>query len=409
MKKLSLGIIFILFFNNARLHTSAGGAQDNLQIILQALAAYNTQLNISAPNPNTIVNTCVCPVPPQVIPIPLPNFLITMQNSLGGTINSFTFPTNVGFLSRIAILTVTIFPPSTEITSTTALKAAVASDNSYAIVYTLASPDGLYMQSAIQYPTSFAQSTFMPIANNFPSIPITMNIFSVASGLLLNTTSITASFAGLPVGTQQQLLNSICPITQKFLITTTALGLLPTATSMSGSYNPNSNTTTPALITSVIPSTVTTVPPLTPTDDAQIILPITITLYNGTTPYPIIFQHTSVKFNQTDLINGLDLNLFIYPPLYLNGSTATNFIFVATLQTLDGLKFRKLVYQTVPFTNYPITFTVTTTSLEGQQTILTSNIANPLLTPQIYNMISPINLRMRLQQDAANNVIINIM
>lgn len=548
MKKLLL-FVTITFFT--QLHTSTpGGFSNNQQLLLQALATYNAQLNISTPNPNTFINTCVCPVPPQSMPIKLPNLFITMQNSAGATVNSFTFTTNANFKSSIAILTVQIFPPSTQITSTAITP--VSSENSYAIVYTLQSPDGLYFQKEIQYPTAAAMTTFMPIANKIPTIPITLNIYQIttSSNVLLNTTQITASFTGFPYVTQQQLLNSISPITQKFLVavsnpisscitttactastttnlaatynngaagvgatltsssnaifstdgvfpalnarilvknqtttlqngiytlttigtsstpwvltrstdydtvceiqygtyvpitsgtlyantawqetaTVTTIGTSPilfsqlaaptvTITSMSGSYDPNSNTTTPQLITSLIPSTVTTVPPIETTDDVAI-APIIITLYNGTTPYTITFQNTtttqSVIFNQTDLINGLLLNLFIYPPLYQNGSTSNSFIFIATLQSVDGLKFQKIVNQAIPFTNYPITFTINTTSLEGQQTILTSNIANPLLTQQIYNIISPINLRLQLQQNnnlstINNDIIITIM
>lgn len=547
-------ILFCLAMSQDFINGGApGGTSDSQQILLQALAAYSAQLNLSAPNPNTIINTCICPVPPQAIPIPLPNFLITMQNAAGTTVNSFTFPTNINFKSRIAILTVQLFPQSNQISSTAIT--TFGSETSYAIVYTLQSPDGLYFQKEIQYPTAFALTTFLKISNGIPTIPITLTISQIASpsNLLLNTTQITASFTGLPVTTQQQLLNSISPITQKFLVTVnnpvasclitaactattttnlaatynngtsgvsatltalsngtfstdgvfptlnsrilvknqtttfqngiytlttigssstawvltratdydtvceiqygtyvpitsgtayantawqetatiTTIGTSPilfsqlatptlTITAMSGSYDPNSNTTTPKLISSLIPSTVTTVPPIETTNDIAI-APITITLYNGTTPYPITFQsypNTSaaqgVNFNQTDLINGLNLNLFIYPPLYQNGSISNSFIFIATLQTIDGLKFRKLVYQTIPFTNYPITFQITTTSLEGQKTTLISNIANPLLTQQIYNMISPIHLKILLQQNndvnAINNdIIVSIM
>ena len=462
-----------------------------------------------------------------------------MSNYLGSVVNSFTFPTNTNFKSRIAILTIQLFPPSNTVTDTDVT--APNSENSYALVYTLQSPDGVYFQSGIQYPTATALATFMPITNKIPIIPITLKTYQVASpNVLLNTTQITASFAGLPIPTQQQLLNSISPITQKFLVTVnnpvsnclalapckaatttnlsatysngtagigatltctsngafftdgifpalnarilvknqtttsqngvytlttvgtsltpwvltratdydtisqilsgtyaaitsgtlyantfwqetatvTVIGTSPilfsqltspgvTVTSMSGSYDPNSNLTTPTLISSLIPSTISTVPPIDTTDDIAI-APITITLYNGTTAYPLTFNMQNIVFNQTDLINGLNLNLFIYPPLYQNGPSSNYFTFVATLQTIDGLKFQKIVNQVIPFTNYPITFSITTTSLEGENTNLISNIANPLLTPQIYNMISPIRLQFRLQQNDNNVVVISI-
>lgn len=540
MKKLLLSYTLV---SSLFLHASSpGGFSDSQQILLQALATYNAQLNISAPNPNTIVNNCSCPVPPQSIPIKLPNLLITMKNSSGATVNTYTFTTNANFKSRIAILTVQIFPPSTEISDTKIT--TFGSENSYALTYTLQSPDGLYFQKEIQYPTTLNKTTFMPVSNGIPTIPITLTISQIVSStstVLLNTTNITGSFSGFPVVTQQQLLNSISPITQKFLVTVTnpvsnclttatctattttnlsatynngtlgvgatltassngafstdgvspalssrilvknqtsslqngiytlttvgtsstpwvltratdydttceiqygtyvpitsgtlyantawqetetvtTIGTSPilfsqlasptvTVTPMSGSYDPNSNLTTPVITTDVIPTTITTVPPID-TTDAITIAPITITLYNGSTPYPIIFQQQDVQFNQQDLINGLHLNLFIYPPLYQNGATSTYFNFIATLQTIDGLKFRKLVYQSIPFTTYPITFTLTTTSLEGSKTTLISNIANPLLTSQIYNMISPINLRLLLQQDVNNDVLVSIM
>ncbi len=519
--------------------SSPAGFNDGQQVLLQALAAYNTQLNLSSPNQNTFINTCSCPVPPQATPTKLPNLYITMSNYLGTVVNSYTLTTNANFKSRIAVLTIQLFPPSTTITSTEVT--APNSENSYAIVYTLQSPDGVYFQKEIQYPTNFSLGTFMPITNKVPIIPITLKTYQVATtNVLLNTTQITASFAGLTYPTQQQLLNSISPITQKFLVsvnspvssclitaacaatttmnlsatysngasgigatltatsngafstdgvsptvnsrilvknqtttfqngiytlttagtsstpwvltratdydtpceiaygtyvpitsgtlntgtawqqtaTVTTIGVSPiifsqlatpslTCTPMSGSYDPNSNLTTPTLISSLIPATTTTVPPINTTDDITI-APITITLYSGTTPYPITFTMQDVKFNQTDLLNGLNLNLFIYPPLYQNGPSSNYFIFIATLQTLDGLKFKKIVNQSVPLTNYPITFSITTTSLEGEKTNLVSNIANPLLTPQIYNMISPIRLQVRLQQNDNNVVVISI-
>lgn len=533
-------ILFCLIFSiNTIQASSPGGFSDSQQVLLQALAAYNTQLNISAPNPSTIINTCTCPVPPQAIPIQLPNLYITMSNYLGTVINSYTFTTNSNFKSSIAILTIQLFPPSTTITSTEVT--AANSENSYAIVYTLQSPDGVYFQKEIQYPTNLALGTFMPITNKIPIIPITLKTYQVAAtNVLLNTTQITASFAGLTYPTQQQLLNSISPITQKFLVsvsspvssslitaacaasttanlsatygngasgvgatltatsnavfstdgispalsarilvknqsttfqngiytlttvgtsstpwvltratdydticeiqygtyvpvtsgtlnagtawqqtaTVTTIGVSPiifsqlasptvTVTSMSGSYDPNSNLTTPTLISSLIPTTITTVPPIDTTDDITI-APITVTLFNGTTPYQIIFTMQDVKFNQTDLLNGLNLNVFIYPPLYQNGPSSNSFIFVATLQTLEGLKFKKIVNQAIAMANYPITFSITTTSLEGEKTNLVSNIANPLLTPQIYNMISPIRLQFRLQQNDNNVVVVSI-
>ncbi|MBP6892339.1 hypothetical protein KBB68_02035 [Candidatus Babeliales bacterium] len=386
--------------------SSPGGFNDGQEVLIQALATYNAQLSISAPNPNTIINTCTCPVPPQTIPIKLPNLYITMSNYLGTVVNSFTFTTNANFKSRIAILTIQIFPPSTTVTSTEVT--APNSENSYAIVYTLQSPDGVYFQKEIQYPTTLSLTTFMPITNKIPIIPITLKTYQVATpNVLLNTTQITASFAGLPYTTQEQLLNSISPITQKFLITTNNLGLNPTVTSISGSYDPNSNVTTPTLISSLIPSTITTVPPIDTTDNIAI-APITVTLYSGITPYELTFNMQDIVFNQTDLLNGLNLNLFIYPPLYQNGPSSNYFIFIATLQTIDGLKFKKIVNQTIPLTYYPITFSITTTSLEGEKTNLVSNIANPLLTPQIYNMISPIRLQFRLQQNDNNVVVVSI-
>ena len=532
-------LFFLLFFTNICYSSSPGGFNDGQQVLLQALAAYNAQLNISIPNPSTLINTCSCPTPPQATPLKLPNLYITMSNYLGTVVNSFTFTTNANFKSNIAILTIQLFPPSTTITSTEVT--APNSENSYAIVYTLQSPDGVYFQKEIQYPTNFSVATFMPITNKIPIIPITIKTYQVAAtNVLLNTTQMTASFAGLSYPTQQQLLNSISPITQKFLVTTTSPvssclitasctattttnlsatysngssgvgatltatsnaafstdGVSPTlnsrilvknqtttfqngiytlttvgtsstpwvltraidydttceiqygiyvpitsgtlyagtawqetatvttigtssilfsqltpttltVTSMSGSYDPNSNLTTPTLISSLIPTTITNVPPIDTTDDITI-APITITLYSETTPYPITFTMQDVKFNQTDLINGLNLNLFIYPPLYQNGPSSNYFIFIATLQTLDGLKFKKIVNQSIPLTNYPITFSITTTSLEGEKTNLVSNIANPLLTPQIYNMISPIRLQVRLQQNNDNVVVVSI-
>lgn len=417
MKKLCIAFILLIHNNITPIST-------NIPIGQATLAAYATEQSAFA----TLRVVCPAAVPQAAIPIALPNFIITMQDFLGRTVNTFTFPTNPNFKSRLAILTVQIFEPTNIITQTDSVNTITTgpNENSYALVYTLQSPDGVYFQQEIQYPTSRSQTPFMPIVNGYPTFPIILTIATTTQTLC--TTQILPNFTQPPPPhpqlTQQQLYTSISPITQKFFITTNALGLLPTATAMSGSYDPNSNLTTPVLITSVIPATASLVPPIDPTSDPNnptFIPNIPITLYDGTTPYTITLQPSTIQLNEVDLINGVLIHLFIYPPLYQNclTATATNFIFIVTMQTIDGLKFTKLVSQptSTAFTHYPTTFTITATSLEGNVTTLTSSIANSLLTtpifnlttsPQIYNMLSPFNIRMFLQQNVNNDVVISI-
>ena len=422
MKKVYISVIIVLHAHIACAQTP-GGTQDAQTILQQAMAAFQTQLNVVAPNQNTRIISCTCPVPPQAIPIPLPNFLITIQNYLGQTVNSFTFPTNPNFKSSLAILTVQLFPPSCTILGTSTTLASgvtmpagiytLGSENSYAIVYTLQSPDGLYFQTAVQYPTSTNRQTFLPISNNgIPIVPISITVnTSPTLAVPLAQSTILPSLASYSPINQEQIVNSISPITQKFLITTDALGMNPTATPMCGVYDPNSNLTVPVMTTSLLPAVNTIVAPInaTPVASPPPIPPISLTLYNGTTPYVITFQQpTAVQFTEDDVLNGLILHLFIYPPLYQNGTTANTFTFIATLQTLDGLKFQKIVNQAVPFTNLPLTFTISATSLEGVQTIFTSAIASPQVVQQTYNMISPINIRCSLQQNDMNAIVVTI-
>lgn len=422
MKRLyAVAIIFL--HTHFAMGQTPGGTQDEQILTLQAITAFQTQLNIASPNQNTRIVSCTCPVPPQAIPIPLPNLLITLQNYLGQTVNSFTFPTNPNFKSRIAILTVQLFPPSSTLVPTNIIgpNGAITTfpgiyilgvENSYALVYTLQSPDGLYFQKEIQYPTPTNRQTFLSISSGVPTVPtsITINTSPTLPAPLAKST-ILPSLAGFPFLTQEQIVNTVSPITQKFLITTDAFGLNPTATPICGVYDPNGNLTTPVMTTAILPATSTVVPPITPTpvDTSPPLPPISITLYNGSTPYLITFQQQgAVQFTQEDILNGIIMHLYIYPPLYQNGITTNNFIFIATLQTLDGLKFQKIVNQSIPFTTLPLTFTITTTSLQGILTVFTSAIASPQVVQQTYNMISPINIRCRLQQDDNNTIIISL-
>ncbi len=378
--------------------------------------------------------TRACPVPPQVIPIPLPNFTISMQNSTGQTINTFTFSTNSNFKSRLAILTVQIFPPTNMITTVNSNTAIVpaGNENSYGLIYTLQSPDGLYFQQEVQYPTNFSLTTYMPIVNGFPTFPTNITIKTPSATLI--SAPIVASLATIPattisatqsqILTQQQLFNSISPITQKFLITTNNLGTNVQATAMSGSYDPNSNASTIPLLTALIPSTVSVVPPINPTTNPNTqspIPPMPLTVFNGSVPYTLQLLQSAASFqlNEQDLLNGIIIHLFLYPPLYQNGLTpvSNSFTVIATLQTTDGLKFSKIIKQNVNFAYYPTMFNLIATTLEGFQTTFTSNMANSLLTnliftntlsPQIYNMLSPLNIALFLQQNDNYQVAISV-
>jgi hypothetical protein len=353
----------------------------------------------------------------RVPPPPLPNLIVKMLDYNGNLINTYTFATNANFISHLAIFTVQIMPPSNSINVDKNAIIPFNSENSYAILYTLQSPDGLYFQEATQYPTTSSANTVMPIRNGVPQFPITIQISTTTQ--LLTSIQIAPSLAGMPISEQQQLFNGISTITQKFLLATDNMGAHPIMIPMSGSYDPNTNEYTPVAVTALLPETVTTINPVPSTalvtdtplnTDVAIIAPITVTLYNGTTPYKITFTQTSIGFTNIDLLNGILLQLFIYPPLYQNGPTASNtFTFVATLQTSDGLKFQKLVNQAIPFTTYPITFTISTTSLEGNLTTFTSNLANPSITPPLYNMLSPVHLRCRLQQTDTNTIVLTIV
>lgn len=817
MKK---SVIFLLLCTAKIVLPASIGFAASQALIAQANALYVAQMNLSIPNPNIIVNSCSCPTPTQATPFPIPNLLITMHDSLGNTVNSYTFTVNPNFKSQIAIVTIQLFPPSNGVSSSAVQP--LHNQNSYAISYSLQSPDGVYFQKELQYSIT---SPIMQIKNGFPTIPITIKIYQIgsSSNTLINTTQILPNVSGQALTAQQQIVNSFSPITQKYFLTinntasnsatetpcfatttanltatyangssgvgatltstsngafstdgvtptvnarilvknqttkaqngiyvltsvgtsatpwvltraidydtsceiqpetfvsitsgtlyantswqqtatvstvgtdavvfvlfsiptftltptvtaavsttanlsatyangaagvgatltstsngvfstdgifpalnalilvknqttnaqngvyrlttvgtsatpwvltrytsydtsteilpatfvsvtsgrtfadtiwqqtanvatmgtdaiTFALFITPTFTvtpltaclatttanlpatyangtagvgatltstsngafftdgispslnarilvksqttaaqngiytlttvgtsstpwvltratdydtiaevlpttfvpvtsgatyaqtlwqqtntiatmgttsivffltkfitptatlkSMSGTYDPNTNITTPSVITSVLPTTVTVVVPVptTPVSTAPqqntttvIIAPITITLYNGQTPYLITFQPSQLEFTNVDLINGLQMELFIYPPLYHNGSTSNNFNIIATLQTLDGLKFQKLVFQTVPFTTYPILFTISTTSLQGNKTNWTSVLANSTINAQMYNLLSPIHFRSRLQQTSDQTISVSIV
>lgn len=331
---------------------------------------------------------------------PIPSLQINLFDSTGTTpVNTATFITNSSITTANAMFIVQIFPPSNIITSTSV--SSTSDDNSYAIMYTLKALDGSVIQKQLQYLTPKTPSTqeidIMPMSKA-PIIPISISLGQITPGAtandkstitpLLTTTplSFLPNLSGqkLSAQTQQRIFNGISPLSLKFYLNWDGTNL--TATPISGMFDSSDDNT---LTTSLIGSSSNI---KTSTGSSLSEIDVKINSQKVAT-----FNAVNIPFKQSDLAQGMALNIHIFPES--TGSANPSYTVITTLRSLDGLKLRKVVSQGVAFNNQPSTFTIN----YGSNTILSSTFANTAMSSgNALNIISPINLRCLLHQNTAS-------
>lgn len=344
--------------------------------------------------------------------VSLPPFIISLygSNSITTPINSIAFPTN-NFLTNNALLIVHIFPPSNIITSK-AVTTPQGSDNSYAIVYTLKSLNGQYIQKVLQYATAAAGSTpatsVLPISQaGVPTIPtaISISTATLATPTVAVTPPILAPTTFIPnfpstsnPMTQQRILNAISPLNQKFLISASA-GTINSLTPISGIFD-TEDASTPTLISSFVGQSANISPTI---GTAASSIAITISDNNNNPIQTVTFAQKNLPFTTQDLTNGLALNIHIFPPS--TGSSSAEYFAFATLRTLDGLKLHKLQFPA--FTTQPAQFSINYGAAATPQ--FSTIFINTNINTQALNVVSPINLRCLLQSNSSGIVTISMM
>ncbi len=324
----------------------------------------------------------------------LPPLTITIQDANNNILYATSLIPNANFTVDNAILAVDIFPPSNP--SNTA-------DASYYVVCTLKTMHGSILQKQIQpTPLSF-QAPVNPLL--FSALPTSICVYTNLSNLTPNNAGIItipsstiplATSTFLPTGTgrystlqQIQLLNLLCPISQQFLIQQSLSGLKITNTA--GTLQSANN------------STFITLPPATPTN-GQAIAPIGISISDGTSNQTL--QFSGSHFNAQDLKQGLYATLHVFPP---STNTQGNYFLVATIKTLDGLKFRKQILTSATFTGLPVSLALTY-GAKNSQPILTYNCLDINLTSQsILNTQSPLVFKMLMQLQTGGTITALVM
>lgn len=436
MKHISIQKLLLILISCGLLHGEIysvilGTSADN-QLTKQQIQKTKNQLATSgqagtgaAASPDDSPKCQACPA--CSTETPLPSFIINMYNATDqkNPISSYTFATDQNFAITSALLVVHIFPPSNSITTDGV--SLVQSDSSYAIMYTLKSLDGTILQKSLQYVTSKSASNSeidITAVKGVASIPTSISIAAItpaaaATATTAATPATTSVISGstnsifLPnmsqhsPATQQRIFNGVTPMSQKFLITVDASGNI-TATQISGMFDNDNSADTPTLASSLLKSSGSgsgSGIAITPTQGKSI-QQIVVTISDGTTPQTLTFAQTNLPFDQKDLQNGLALNIHIFPPsLGLSAGSGSNYILIATLRTLDGLKLRKQMMQQVTFTNTPYQFSIA----HGGSTILSSTFINPNIGSQGLNIISPINLRCLMQKNSDGRVIVSML
>ncbi len=411
MKKIIIIVICVFYTQNSE--TFIGGVQAQNIIEQNSKAAAIVQGGTSSTNTTTnSSNNCNCP-PTTTSNVALPPLSISLYNASGTIINTYNFATDPAFMSTTAILSVHIFPPSNSISSNISY---LNKTESYAIIYTLRSTNGTYLQKSMQYATPANNSTLktFTIANQIP-VGISVNMNTTVSGSSNQT--ITPLLSPSPINflpttiathtaiTQQRIFNGICPMSQKFLITNTGT-TTPSATAIpiSGMFDSSDDSTLQSsfLNNAISKSTASSGSPLQK---------FTVQLSDGSNSQSFNFGGTSSMFNQQDLTNGLSLNIHIFPPSAGVTATSNSYILIATLKSMDGLKLHKQILSaqtsnSVSFSPAPTQFLITDAS---GNTAIATTLFNPSISTQALNVISPTNVRCVLQANSGGTINVTML
>ncbi|MBP7854806.1 hypothetical protein KAZ82_02585 [Candidatus Babeliales bacterium] len=319
---------------------------------------------------------------------PLPNFVISFYDSSSTPVHSYVFQTSTSFTYSNALLYVDIFPPSNTINSS---KVTITpSDTSYAIVYTLKTPDGAMLQKSIEYMNGTTPITMV----NIPTA-IAIGVQTTAQGSSTPTVNTIGTNYFLPTltshktTTQQRLLNNICPLSQVFWISynesssgSNSIQAIPIQSTLN--TNMQTSTTQAAQSTTLVsPFSGLMVTPGSAINQLQ----ITLQDSSNNSQQCTFGGNTSI-FSSGDLQNGIIAHIHIFPPSYPT-SVNNAYIVIVSLQTLDGLKLHKQVFTAPSFSSIPSFLQIT---LAGN-TILSTNFTNTSNTQQTLNFMAPLRLR----------------
>ncbi len=342
-------------------------------------ASILTTTQTSASQDPTSCPSCSSCCPSQEnSPSAIPPLAIVIQDASSQSLYATLFTPNTNFNINNALLNVSIFPPSS----------TKSASNSYYVVCSLTSLQGNVVQKLIQpTPTPGAAQTAPLVFKTMPSsiviypgtgiTPDSTGAITIPTG---TTPLATSTFfpTGTPVYTaaqQQQILNLITPLSQQFLIQQTTSGVSATTT-FGTLQSASSNTTlTPPAATATSGSTLSAIG-------------ITIT-DNSSGTQTLTFTNSS--FNSGDLQKGLLVITNIFPPSTSGGSG--DYLIIATIKTLDGLKIQKQVLAGASFSGIP-----SNAALSYNATpVLSYNFVDTSISQSAYNMKNPIEVKMLLQ------------
>lgn len=412
MKKIIIILIYFSCYQTSQAYIGGVQAQNIIEENAKATAMIQSTNNATSTTSSSSSN-CNCP-PTTTSNVALPPLSISLYNASGTVINTYNFATDPAFMSSTAILSVHIFPPSNSISSKISY---LNKTDSYAIVYTLRSTNGTYLQKSMQYavPVSNTTPNTFTIGNQIP-VGIAINMSTTTSGS--SNPTITPLLSPSPVNflptaisahqttTQQRIFNGICPMSQKFLISNTGNSTAPSATAIpiSGMFDSSDDST---LQSSFLNSAVST----PPTSSGNPLQTFTVQLSDGSNSQSFKFGGTSSMFNQQDLTNGLSLNIHMFPASSGVTATSNSYILIATLKSLDGLKFHKQILSaqtstSVTFSPAPTQFTITDAS---GNTAIATILFNSAISNQALNIISPTNIRCMLQAGSGGTINVTML
>jgi|GEM_PF-1306638 len=384
----------------------------------------------STATPTTPTNCPVCPTcsTSNSSDYFIPPFNILLGNQTGTTINTHQLNVPNTFALSNAILTVHIFPMSNSINNKTITYAAGTSEGTYIVVYTLKDPAGSMVYKEYDQNLKLAnmphQITLTSIPPATPATTTTTTTpsagtFSTLSPQPTGMTNAVAQSVFIPplstttysLANRQQILNGISPLSQKFLLTIDSSGNI-TAIPISGTFDADDTTTTTlALANNPLSSTTG--------GTGNTIGAITIQ-FNDTNTTQLTFDNKSqIKFTDSDLTQGLLLNIVIFP-----SGSGQSFPVVATLRTSDGLKLRKKAALPAPAsgnatTDQPLSSMPTNIAIQYTPTangaaaipLLTTSFLNSSMTDNYnaFTIISPLNLRFMIVRNGSSGTNFNVI
>lgn len=319
----------------------------------QRLSYYSPTTTATTPTNCPITNTCSNST--NTTTYYIPTFVIQLGDENGTTLNGtghvFNTPTPTsssypnGFNLQNSVFSVHIFPKSNSITATGVTSGKSGQDGTYIVAYTLKDPAGSIIYKEFDQGLSLKNLPHQITLVLNPTAPATTPATApnttgtttpqAATWSTTNSTMIAQSIfipnmKTLTTSTRQQIINGISPIAQKFLFTQQSDGTI-SAIAISGTFDADSSSPTPSysLVTNPFSGATQT--------SGKPIGQFAVSFGRGnSTPLIIFTNPTEIAINETDLTQGLILNVCIFP-----SDSGNNYPVIATLRTMDGLKLQK--------------------------------------------------------------------